>query len=767
MEPPSNSGQLQTRRATSNILHMYQDERRQNVTRSNTNTPRDNVQHIETSRPYTLNIDKALKKKMDKCSTVKVSYKYTGGGIRGDMDTASFELFRAACSNYFSNLPQSEGTCILDVTDDKKKKAVVQQTYKIRRSAEDNYIIGYTINLYTTNNSILINGKDIEHFMTKHLPAIHQLMCEPVRSGALRDYMELNDILGYQLQQVLNERQLTRNNIQSPSHEDCNSSISSIDSLHLPNSSISNNSPTNEITKYKPKMTTHSTQHSKIKHTKSSAEKIVKHKAIKNPKATEHSKSTPEQSVKYKAKKSPAANPLPQSIRCLKCKKNCQTRSAICDKGNHWIHYKCDKLSSSEIAKMQSDDTCIYICKMCDEDQEQTKLKIPSSPASVCNENCDDITTLKVPVQENSPYCKKQLRLPEITLLPHLHINNTIALDILQEETSEAQLKCGVCDEEVQRNCNACDKCNLVCHQNCITDGEDNICHACTATDQQIKDKDNLLSEISKNINSKTDIKTRIITDNNNKRSNVQENTNMKQRELRQLEMKLKKWEEDLKIREQKNAETLKDHSRLEDYVNKTEARNHELEQTIRTLQRKIVVLESKPNTNESIQDKVYQTNIPTTAGVTPSDELILGVREQVTRFILKKVSNELTQLENISNGNILPTVQTQPEYGGRNLQTTTKSELNIHQNDEIQSKPINHHAQHAQAQSRVFNRSQPIPQQVEQPTTKMHSTPERTEVTTNYAGQPIYYNSMNMPPQPQFNEHRFLYQTMPHRILM
>ena len=59
-----------------------------------------------------------------------------------------------------------------------------------------------------------------------------------------------------------------------------------------------------------------------------------------------------------------------------------------------------------------------------------------------------------------------------------------------------------------------------------------------------------------------------------------------------QLENKLRKWEDDLKIRELKLSDKDKENRRLEDYINKVEARNNELQQTIRTLQRKISLLE-------------------------------------------------------------------------------------------------------------------------------------------------------------------------------
>ena len=53
--------------------------------------------------------------------------------------------------------------------------------------------------------------------------------------------------------------------------------------------------------------------------------------------------------------------------------------------------------------------------------------------------------------------------------------------------------------------------------------------------------------------------------------------SNMKQCELRQWEQRLRKLEESLKLKEFKRTEQDKDKQRLQDYINKLEARNDEL----------------------------------------------------------------------------------------------------------------------------------------------------------------------------------------------
>ena len=69
---------------------------------------------------------------------------------------------------------------------------------------------------------------------------------------------------------------------------------------------------------------------------------------------------------------------------------------------------------------------------------------------------------------------------------------------------------------------------------------------------------------------------------------------NVKQHELRHLVIKLKKWEEDLKMQDAKAGSKNNDSRKLLDYLQRTEARNVELEATIRTLQRKICMLKKE-----------------------------------------------------------------------------------------------------------------------------------------------------------------------------
>ena len=60
-------------------------------------------------------------------------------------------------------------------------------------------------------------------------------------------------------------------------------------------------------------------------------------------------------------------------IQCPKCGKSCRTRSTYCTTGNHWVHYKCQKLTPVEIRQIDdTDDTeSDYTCTICGTDLKQ------------------------------------------------------------------------------------------------------------------------------------------------------------------------------------------------------------------------------------------------------------------------------------------------------------------------------------------------------------------------------------------------------------
>jgi hypothetical protein len=105
---------------------------------------------------YTLNINKALKKKLKATQRNRtLQYKYTGGGIVITADAASFELFKMAAIAYYEK-PSLDGTpAHIQTNVDGTGRAVVQYTIDIRKPTS----APYTINIYTTQSRILVNGE--------------------------------------------------------------------------------------------------------------------------------------------------------------------------------------------------------------------------------------------------------------------------------------------------------------------------------------------------------------------------------------------------------------------------------------------------------------------------------------------------------------------------------------------------------------------------------------------------------------------------------
>ena len=165
------------------------------------NPPNASNRQILTATNYTLNIDRTLKKKLQSCNEVMVDYEYTSGGISGKLDTATFELLDDACLALYKNFPSEEGYCIFTSTEDKQGHTIVQHTFKVRRYFDNGCAVGYTLNMYLTNNTLLLNGKDLDRFMDAHLPVLHEIMCISV--AKFRSIPTLNNLSTDRMQQLL------------------------------------------------------------------------------------------------------------------------------------------------------------------------------------------------------------------------------------------------------------------------------------------------------------------------------------------------------------------------------------------------------------------------------------------------------------------------------------------------------------------------------------------------------------------------------------
>ena len=67
----------------------------------------------------------------------------------------------------------------------------------------------------------------------------------------------------------------------------------------------------------------------------------------------------------HELRKTPATKPHEiEDISCNKCRKICKTRSTYWTVGEHWIHYKCEKLNPEQITSIEATTTADYICTL-------------------------------------------------------------------------------------------------------------------------------------------------------------------------------------------------------------------------------------------------------------------------------------------------------------------------------------------------------------------------------------------------------------------
>lgn len=271
------------------------------------------------------------------------------------------------------------------------------------------------------------------------------------------------------------------------------------------------------------------------------------------------------------------------SIQCTKCKRNCKSRSLWCTEGLHWIHYRCEGLSNEDIINLESSDSDAYTCSICRE-----------------------------PVQRPISVATQMLVIPGIGAPPEV---NTLAGDILEEDLEsnfnrsdgslDIENTCGICDLGLSTHYCVCEQCQISCHYNCAYVRDDTaICVSCFGLSEQ-----NLHDAKAK-------------------------------------EIKLKKLEDEMKLKERLFKDRAKEHTRVVSHCEKVESRNRELESTLKTLTLRIESIENK-NETANLTNLKSSTSIPQAAQVSDNALLLKSVHEKVTNFILKQVDKQLEMLDN------------------------------------------------------------------------------------------------------------------------
>ena len=259
----------------------------------------------------------------------------------------------------------------------------------------------------------------------------------------------------------------------------------------------------------------------------------------------------------------------------------------------------------------------------------------------------------------------KTLALPSITEYSISNTQSTLASIMLDEE-----LQCNGCIDSSIIVDNRCMICELEFHSKCL-DNQTEICHSCIGLqcqDNEIEEtsvkeiNDTLTQKHSRQIpkeespskSSKVDEQHTFVkeiwlkddiakSDKPRQKAKDKDGSEIdisaKMKELKQLEQKLKKKEEQIKIKESMINEDMKEKTKLLDRLHRSEIRNMELENTIKTLYTRIDSMQIRPcpeNTPQTDVNKHADSN----------DELLKGMRERVTKYLLRKIDNEIGELE-------------------------------------------------------------------------------------------------------------------------
>ena len=189
------------------------------------------------------------------------------------------------------------------------------------------------------------------------------------------------------------------------------------------------------------------------------------------------------------------------------------------------------------------------------------------------------------------------------------------------------------------------------------------------------------------------------------------EGLGLKHKDLRQKEQKLRKWENELKLKESQLQMAAEEAKRREDYVNKVEARNRELEPSVRILNRRIVMLEENShnsintpiNTEETIRKGEKTEKIDSTK------DLLEELHNKVSNFIVRKIDKQLQLLE-FDEGEerrVKENVSNNIQFSQPTTTLTLNSEQQIR---EVQpQQPVFPPTVHTQQQSTVRHSQQPV----------------------------------------------------------
>ena len=118
-----------------------------------------NAENTAAKNHYELNKQKSLLKKLKTTERNEIKIEKTGGEFKFEFNTGFYEIFRSELEKFFSQLDYPYKCIRIPVTN--KKGNITENICKIY----DNIGHLYTVNLYHTQSSSLVNGKNSALFV--------------------------------------------------------------------------------------------------------------------------------------------------------------------------------------------------------------------------------------------------------------------------------------------------------------------------------------------------------------------------------------------------------------------------------------------------------------------------------------------------------------------------------------------------------------------------------------------------------------------------
>ena len=239
-----------------------------------------NTRGITKNQQYQLHQNKAIKKKAQYCNRREpIKFNSTGGGLRFYCQTGLYEVLKTTLPEWLTNTKYKDNTQLTEKTD--KGGNVVETFISIGRNPRL-----YTINLYHTTSSGLVNGNALETFCKEDFPKMLNLV----------ENLDIN----------INEI-----------NKKCKDSLDRHMCIHGAREEQSVDRVRKQLKQY--------------------------------DNSTENESKVVEIDPSHREECDTNQTPEVTDWLCLICQKSCESKSVLCERGDHWIHYACAGLNQNDI----------------------------------------------------------------------------------------------------------------------------------------------------------------------------------------------------------------------------------------------------------------------------------------------------------------------------------------------------------------------------------------------------------------------------------